>query len=123
MNVNVLNRPGQQAAPIAKLALAEWDLPPRPAGGGIGGVGKSLYPYLSKRWVEHVEEFGIQYRQPWEKGSAYPKGQPQACRRDAFTPDGGSPGSDLRFMAAQPLDPNNVGLGILNPLTNGQGAT
>ena len=73
--------------------------------------------------MDHVEAFGITYRQPWEKGSAYPKGQPQACRRDAFLPDGRSPGSDLRFMAEQHLDPNNVALGILNPLTSGQGAT
>jgi uncharacterized protein len=32
------------------------------------------------------------------------------------------PGSDLGFMQAQHLDPNNVVLGILNPLTSGQGA-
>ena len=117
------------AAPACRrLRFRSWRSPiaifiPRPAGVGIGGVSKSLYPYLSKRWVDHVEEFGIQYRQPWEKGSAYPKGQPQACRRDAFLPDGRSPGSDLAFMAQQHLDPNNVALGILNPLTNGQGAT
>jgi predicted TIM-barrel fold metal-dependent hydrolase len=123
MNVDVLNRSGVQPASVSKLAIADCDIHPRPAGVGIGGVSKSLYPYLSKRWVDHVEEFGIQYRQPWEKGSAYPKGQPQACRRDAFLPDGRSPGSDLGFMAAQHLDPNNVALGILNPLTNGQGAT
>src|SRR5580700_4007206 len=123
MNVDVLNRSGIQAAPTSKLAIADCDIHPRPAGVGIGGVSKSLYPYLSKRWLDHVEEFGIQYRQPWEKGSAYPKGQPQACRRDAFLPDGRSPGSDLAFMAAQHLDPNNVALGILNPLTSGQGAT
>ena len=63
----------------------------------------------------------MRYRQPWEKGSAYPKGQPQACRRDAW-PNGDNPGSDLAFMAEQHLDPNNVALGILNPLTSGQGA-
>ena len=28
-----------------------------------------------------------------------PKGQPQACRRDAWPPGGGPPGSDLGFMA------------------------
>jgi predicted TIM-barrel fold metal-dependent hydrolase len=123
MNVDVLNRSGIQAARDSKLAIADCDIHPRPAGVGIGGVSKSLYPYLSKRWMDHVEEFGIQYRQAWEKGSAYPKGQPQACRRDAFLPDGRSPGSDLGFMAAQHLDPNNVALGILNPLTSGQGAT
>jgi hypothetical protein len=122
MNVDVLNRSGTQPANASRLAIADCDVHPRPAGVGIGGVSKALYPYLSKRWQEHVEAFGITYRQPWEKGSAYPKGQPQACRRDAWLPDGGSPGSDLRFMAEQHLDPNNVTLGILNPLTSGQGA-
>jgi len=37
-------------------------------------------------------------------------------------PNGGGPGSDLAFMAAQHLDPNNVALGILNPLGAGHGA-
>lgn len=123
MNVDVLNRSAASTGSSTKLAIADCDIHPRPAGVGIGGVSKSLYPYLSQRWIEHVEAFGITYRQPWEKGAAYPKNQPQACRRDAFLPDGGSPGSDLRFMAQQHLDPNNVALGILNPLTSGQGAT
>ena len=123
MNVDILRRSDSVAPPMSRLAIADCDIHPRPAGVGIGGVSRSLYPFLSRRWIDHVEEFGITYRQPWEKGSAYPKGQPQACRRDAFTPDGGSPGSDLRFMAEQHLDPNNVALGILNPLTSGQGAT
>ena len=122
MNVDILNRTGLHAASMSKMAIADGDIHPRPAGVGIGGVSKSLYPYLSRRWIDHVEEFGIQYRQPWEKGSAYPKAQPQACRRDAFLPDGRAPGSDLAFMAEQHLDPNNVALGILNPLTSGQGA-
>ena len=126
MNVDVLNRSGIQPANATKLAIADGDVHPRPPGAGIGGVSKALYPYLTKEWREHVETFGITYRQPWEKGSAYPKGQPQAARRDAWvpngTPGGGSPGSDLAFMRQQHLDPNNVALGILNPLTSGQGA-
>jgi uncharacterized protein len=121
MNVDVLNRSGVQPAAASKVGIADCDVHPRPAGAGIGGVSKSLYPYLSKRWQEHVESFGVTYRQPWEKGSAYIKGQPQACRRDAWPP-GGMPGSDLAFMQQQHLDPNNVVLGILNPLTSGQGA-
>ena len=122
MNVDVLNRSGEPQVTESKLAIADGDIHPRPPGVGIGGVSKALYPYLSKHWRDHVEAFGISYRQPWEKGSAYPKGQPQAARRDAFTPSGGSPGSDLGFMQQQHLDPNNVALGILNPLTSGQGA-
>ncbi|HUN42253.1 MAG TPA: amidohydrolase family protein [Acetobacteraceae bacterium] len=121
MNVDVLNRAGMQPGTVSKGGIADCDVHPRPPGVGIGGVSKALYPYLSKRWQQHVEQFGILYRQPWEKGSAYPKGQPQACRHDAWPPEG-SPGSDLAFMQQQHLDPNNVVLGILNPLTSGQGA-
>lgn len=121
MNVDVLNRSGVQPADTSKLGIADCDIHPRPMGAGIGGVSKALYPYLSKRWQQHVETFGVSYRQPWEKGSAYPKGQPQACRIDAWPPSG-MPGSDLSFMQQQHLDPNNVVFGVLNPLTSGQGA-
>jgi predicted TIM-barrel fold metal-dependent hydrolase len=121
MNVDLLNRSAVQSPARTKLAIADCDVHPRPAGAGIGGVSKALYPYLSQRWREHVETIGVRYRHPWEKGSAYPKGQPQACRLDAW-PNGQNPGSDLSFMAKQHLDPNNVTLGILNPLTSGQGA-
>ena len=121
MNIDVLNWPALPPETASKLAIADCDVHPRPRGSGIGGVSKALCPYLPKHWREHVATFGLTYRQPWEKGSAYPKGQPLACRRDAW-PDGDAPGSDLSFMAAQHLDPNNVALGILNPLTSGQGA-
>ncbi len=116
MNVDVLTRPEGKPAAESRLAIADCDIHPRTKGY------KSLYPWLSKRWQEYVETFGVTYRQPWQKGPAFPKSQPNACRRDAWLPDGGEPGSDLAFMAAQHLDPNNVALGILNPLTAGQGA-
>ncbi|HEX5327567.1 MAG TPA: amidohydrolase family protein, partial [Acetobacteraceae bacterium] len=120
MNVDVLDRSAVQAGAATKLAIADCDVHPRPRKAAIGGISPALHPFLPQRWREHIENFGVIYRQPWEKGSAYPKGQPQACRRDAW-PDGDMPGSDLAFMAAQHLDPNNVALGILNPLTSGQG--
>ncbi len=110
-----------QPAPTTTLAIADCDIHPRPRQTAIGGVSASLHPYLPQRWRDHIAEFGVIYRQPWQQGTAYPKGQPQACRRDAW-PDGDMPGSDLGFMAAQHLDPNKVALGILNPLTSGQGA-
>jgi predicted TIM-barrel fold metal-dependent hydrolase len=115
MNVDVLNRSGVQQAAQSRLAIADCDIHPRTLGY------KALYPWLSKHWQEHLETFGATFRQPWEKGPAFPKAQPQACRRDAW-PEGGQPGSDLAFMAAQYLDPSNVTLGILNPLGSGQGA-
>ncbi len=121
MTVDVLNRPIPEATGQSRLAIADCDIHPRPAGAGIGGVSRSLYPYLSQRWRDHCENFAVTYRQPWEKGSAYPKGQPSASRIDSWPP-GMTPGSDLAFMAKQHLDPNNVTLGILNPLGAGQGA-
>ncbi len=116
MNVAVTARPAPQAQRASRLAIADCDIHPR-----LASV-KQLNPWLSRRWQEHVSSFGITYRQPWEQGPAYPKAQPQASRRDAWVPDGRPPGSDLAFMAEQHLDPNNVALGILNPLSTGQGA-
>jgi hypothetical protein len=56
-----------------------------------------------------------------QAGPAYPKGQPDAARRDSMPPEGGKAGSSLSFMQAQHLDPNNVVFGVLNPLQSGQG--
>ena len=55
------------------------------------------------------------------EGPPYPKAQPNASRRDAYPPEGGMQGSSLAFMQKQLLDPNNVVLGVLNPLKTGQG--
>src|SRR6202050_3076554 len=55
------------------------------------------------------------------EGPPYPKAQPNASRRDAYPPEGGPQGSSLSFMQKQHLDPNNVVLGVLNPLNSGQG--
>ena len=55
------------------------------------------------------------------EGPPYPKAQPNASRRDAYPPEGGPQGSSLSFMQQQHLDPNNVVLGVLNPLNTGQG--
>jgi len=116
MNVEVLDRSGVQPGASVRAAIADCDIHPR-----VGSF-KALDPWLSKAWRDHLATFGMTHRQQFEKGPAYPKAQPMACRRDAWPP-GGTPGSDLGFMARQHLDPNNVALGILNPLTpSGQGA-
>jgi uncharacterized protein len=115
MNVQVTARPAPQAERASRLAIADCDIHPR-----LNGM-QTLHPWLSQRWRDHLAAFGATYRQPWQKGPAYPKAAPQASRRDAWPPAGGPPGSDLGFMAAQHLDPNNVALGILNPLQTGQG--
>ena len=68
-----------------------------------------------------MQTFGARPRQAYQKGPAYPKGQPNASRRDAYPPEGGRQGSSLSFMQKQLLDQNNCVLGILNPTgDNGQ---
>ena len=74
---------------------------------------KLLYPYLEKRWRDHIDLFGSPSRQGFARGPQYPKSQPDASRRDAWPPVGGRPGSDLNFMRTHHLDANGIELGIL----------
>jgi predicted TIM-barrel fold metal-dependent hydrolase len=77
---------------------------------------------LEQRWQEYAAMFGTGRRLGYQDGVAYPKGQPNAARRDAWPPEGGPPGSSLGLMQTQHLDPNGVVFGILNPLgVTGQG--
>ena len=114
MNVQVSARPMPGPANASKLATADCDIHP------ARRSDKDLYPYLEKRWIEHLQLFGARPRQAYQNGPAYPKGQPNAARRDAWPP-GGKPGSDLPFLREQLLDANNCVLGILNATgDNGQ---
>jgi predicted TIM-barrel fold metal-dependent hydrolase len=102
-------------APSSKVGVGDGDIHPARRGP------KDFHPWLEKRWRDHIDEYGAFARQGWQVGPAYPKGQPNASRRDANPPEGGRPGSSLRFMQKQHLDANNIELGILNPLGAGQG--
>ena len=113
MNVEVRQTPLVTAS--SKLAIADGDIHP------TRKLASEFDPWLDKRWRDEIKVFGTRQRQPWQAGPAYPKAQPNASRRDAYPPDGGRQGSSLPFMQAQHLDPNNVTLGILNPLGTGQG--
>ena len=114
-----MNQPVRDASPdtaaISRLAIADGDIHPAVRSP------KDLEPWLAQRWRDHLATYGASRRMGWESGPAYPKGQPNASRRDAYPPEGGRQGSSLSFMQAQHLDPNNVVLGILNPLGSGQG--
>lgn len=116
MNIQVMDRATGAAKGKATLAIADCDIHPSPK-----SLPLEIYPFLSKRWQAYMETYGLIYRQGFPTGPAFPKGQPDAARRDAYPPNGGRPGSDLEFMRTQHLDPNNVQLGILNPLRSGQG--
>jgi hypothetical protein len=119
MNVQFRERQGTASsvdtqAP-AKTAIADCDIHP------VRATATELHPFLATRWHEHLEIFGKHPYQGMMEGPPYPKAQPNASRRDAYPPEGGPQGSSLSFMQQQHLDPNNVALGVLNPLATGQG--
>ena len=107
MNVQVTSRPTPAAGNTSKLAIADGDIHPQ------RNSIQDIFPWMEKRWREHALTFGNRPRQAYQAGPAYPKGQPNASRRDAWPP-GGKPGSNLAFMQRQLLDANNITLGILN---------
>jgi predicted TIM-barrel fold metal-dependent hydrolase len=113
--MNVQFRPSADGSVTAKTAIADCDI--HPARRSM----KDLYPYLAKRWHDHLETYGGHAYQGMMVGPPYPKAQPNASRRDAYPPEGGVQGSSLSFMQQQHLDPNKVALGVLNPLNPGQG--
>jgi predicted TIM-barrel fold metal-dependent hydrolase len=116
MNVQVLPQRADDIAAATKVAIADCDIHPSPK-----SAQKEILPFMEQRWQKHYETYGMLRRVGFQSGPAYPKGQPDASRRDAYPPSGGRPGSDLAFMVEHHLDPNNVQLGILNPLQSGQG--
>src|SRR3981189_187470 len=113
--MNVQFRTEPSASVSVKTAIADCDIHPARA------TASELYPFLAKRWHAHLETYGKQTYQGMMEGPPYPKAQPNASRRDAYPPEGGPQGSSLSFMQKQLLDPNNVALGVLNPLNTGQG--
>ena len=115
MNVQFRDLPEQSASAAAKTAIADCDIHPARA------TKTELYPFLARRWQEHLETYDKHAYQGMMEGPPYPKAQPNASRRDAYPPEGGPQGSSLSFMQKQHLDPNNVVLGVLNPLATGQG--
>lgn len=116
MNVHFKDVHDAKLSARVGLAIADGDIHPRPK------TPKSLYPYLSQRFQEHMATFGMIPRHQYQAGPAYPKGNPDASRRDSYPPNGLPPGSCLDFMRSQHLDANNVELGILNAITPAPGA-
>src|SRR6266567_8558194 len=72
----------EAASPLtAKTAIADCDIHPARA------TKAELYPYLAKRWHEHLESYDKHPYQGMMEGPPYPKAQPNASRRDAYPPD------------------------------------
>ncbi|WP_118135005.1 amidohydrolase family protein [Oceanicella sp. SM1341] len=77
-----------------------------------------LYPFLERRWVEHLESFGSFFRQPLVGQLAYPRMTANGMRADA-EPEDGPAGSSLEMLRAQHLDPLGVDIGMLICLGRG----
>src|SRR5262252_4273824 len=106
MNIE-LRQPGLERAERVKPAVIDCDIHPKP-------TLAALRPYLTNRWWEYLQTYGLRSRHGFAKGYPYPKATPQAARRDAWPPGGGLPGSDLAFMQAQYLDPYGIELGVMS---------
>lgn len=124
MTLDVLDRPEIAADEAvstvrqkpAKLGIIDCDCHPT-----VRSI-NDLKPYLSKRWWERIEMLGLRPRHGFVNGDPYPKAAPRAARRDAWTPEGYQPGSDLAFMREHYLEPYNIECAILSPLNpTGQG--
>src|SRR5580698_8912868 len=63
-----------------------------------------LFPFMEKRWQEHLKTYGGHLRTPYMGTTPYPRSSPLIARRDAWPPTGGPPGSELDFMRQQHLE-------------------
>jgi predicted TIM-barrel fold metal-dependent hydrolase len=114
--LNVQVRASSAAGSAAsRLGIADIDLHLGPPNW------EAVYPFLAKRWIDHVATFGMSHRTGLQGGAPnYPKAQPAAARRDAWPPSGKPPGTDLDFIRSQHLDAYNVEFGTINPPTPSQ---
>ena len=114
MNVQVRAQ-GASGTTASKLGIADIDLHLGPPSF------EALYPFMERRWVEHIATFGMSHRTGLQGGGPnYAKAQPAAARRDAWPPSGMPPGTDLDFIRSQHLDAYNVEFGTINPPTPSQ---
>src|ERR1700749_4842888 len=108
----VLDRPlsNEEQAAQTRLRIIDCDIHPSLRSRA------DLNEFLPKRWQEHLKTYGDHLRTPYIGTTPYPRSSPLICRRDAWPPTGGVPGSDLAFMQKQHLDPYDVEFGILQVL-------
>jgi predicted TIM-barrel fold metal-dependent hydrolase len=107
-----MNVPKVETAAAQRLKVVDCDIHPtqkRP---------QDIYPYLSKRWRDHLDSYGGHVRQSNPGQLSYPRMVANGMRVDAF-PDDGPPGSDLALMQRQHLDANGIETGMLIALSRG----
>ena len=99
----VVAQPERSTVERTRTAIIDCDIHNEP------NEQSDFYPYLSKRWIEHLETYGT--RGPG--GATYPRFQSR--RNDSHPPSGKKSGSDQAFLSKQLLDDWNIAYGILNP--------
>jgi uncharacterized protein len=109
MNVNV-PLPKQETPAEQGLSIVDCDIHPAPK------TVEELFPFMAKRWQDHLKTFGSHIRQGLADALAHPRMTPDVARVDAWPEDGSTPGSDPEFMRKHHLDANGVEYGILIPL-------
>jgi uncharacterized protein len=110
MNIQFRDRPEQVSSVDARTAIADCDIHPARA------TRTELYPYLAKRWHEHLEVYDKRPYHGMMDGPPYPKAQPNAARRDAYPPPG-------KAFATRSLPPRSVRRSTTGRSTNGPART
>ena len=95
-----------------KLRIVDCDIHPAQR------TPSTLFPYLEKRWISHLETFGAHVRQALVGQLSYPRMSAQGMRVDA-KPDDGPAGSSLKMLREQHLDPLGIEYGNLISLGRG----
>jgi hypothetical protein len=103
-------KPRRKRAAAATLTVIDCDIHP-----GLHST-KELFPFLTKRWQQHLINYAVHFRTPYTSTTPYPRSAPLLARRDAWPPSGRVPGADLDFMRVQHLDELNVEYGVLQVL-------
>ncbi len=109
MNEHV--RAEQVASRPVKQAFIDCDIHPTPA------QDADIVKFLPAEWHEFHAHYRNYSRMPLNNVDMYPGIEPNIARRDSYPPEGGPPGSSVTFMREQHLDPYNVEIGILQPLS------
>jgi len=78
---------------------------------------KDIHPYLSRKWRDHLATYGLRRPAAFIGSSPYFKSAPALSRKDTWPPDGGPPGSDLKFLQEQLLDRYGIETGMLHLLS------
>jgi predicted TIM-barrel fold metal-dependent hydrolase len=107
-----MNKPMREADATSRLKIIDCDIHPAQKSPS------ATFPYMEKRWVDHLQTYGTHTRQALVGQLAYPRMSAGGMRVDSI-PKEGPPGSDLQMLREQHLDRLDIGIGNLIALGRG----